>query len=113
MGRLMSSQDCELKGMTVHISARLAWHDSGWNGRICQDPSANTYCVGQYTYQRDLLAKRDVVWEQENRARSCADLDSPPPCVHSVNAFGDAAIPAYGPPPEWFGDATDITSGGT
>jgi exodeoxyribonuclease V alpha subunit len=26
--------------MTVHISARVAWHDSGWNGRICQDPKA-------------------------------------------------------------------------
>lgn len=20
--------------MTVHISARVAWHDSGWNGRM-------------------------------------------------------------------------------
>ena len=27
--------------MTVHISARLAWHQDGWNGRICDDPAAN------------------------------------------------------------------------
>jgi exodeoxyribonuclease V alpha subunit len=31
--------------MTQHISARLAWHDSGWNGRVCRNPKGNTYCV--------------------------------------------------------------------
>ena len=70
--------------MTIHISARIAWHDSGWNGHICRDPKANTYCVGQFTYQGDLLAKRDVEWEQARSGRSCAALDSVPPCVHSV-----------------------------
>ena len=50
--------------MTTHISARLAWHDSGWNGRVCRDPKANTYCVGQHSYQKELLATRDLAWEQ-------------------------------------------------
>jgi len=50
---------------TKHLSVRLAWHDSGWNGRICRDPKANTYCVGQYSYQRGLIVRdRNLDWEQ-------------------------------------------------
>jgi len=43
--------------MTVHISARIAWHDSGWNGHICRDPKANTYCVGQYSFPGEMIAE--------------------------------------------------------
>lgn len=92
--------------MTVHISARIAWHDSGWNGHICRDPKANTYCVGQYSYQRDLLAKRNVDWEQSVSGKPCGDLEASPPCVHSINAFGGDSISAMGPPPDWFRDDT-------
>ncbi len=35
--------------MTAHISARIAWHQNGWNGRVCQDPAANVYCVGRHS----------------------------------------------------------------
>jgi len=31
--------------MTTHLSARLTWHDSGWNGRICQAPALNAGCM--------------------------------------------------------------------
>jgi len=24
--------------MATHVSARVAWHADGWNGRICRDP---------------------------------------------------------------------------
>lgn len=59
--------------MTVHISARVAWHDSGWNGRICQNPKANTYCVDQYSFPGDTTAHdRQLDWEQtEAERRSC------------------------------------------
>ena len=30
---------------TQHISIRVPWHDSGWNGRVCQNPRGNTHCV--------------------------------------------------------------------
>lgn len=52
--------------MTIHISARIAWHDSGWNGHICRDPKANTYCVGQLSNPGDMwsadnnLAERSI-----------------------------------------------------
>ncbi len=28
-----------------HISIRVPWHDSGWDGRVCQQPGANTACM--------------------------------------------------------------------
>lgn len=31
----------------IHLSARLAWHDSGWNGRICREPALNSSCIVQ------------------------------------------------------------------
>ena len=95
--------------MTIHISVRLAWHDSGWNGHVCRDPKANTYCVGQYTYQGDLInSERDLNWEQSRAGQPCCELDGVPPCVHSINAFGPDELEAYMPPPTWFRDETQI-----
>lgn len=28
-----------------HISIRVPWHDSGWTGRVCNNPKANTACL--------------------------------------------------------------------
>ena len=30
--------------MATHVSVRLFWHDSGWNGSICRDPLSNVWC---------------------------------------------------------------------
>jgi len=30
--------------MTSHVSIRLFWHDTGWNGAICRDPAGNVWC---------------------------------------------------------------------
>lgn len=29
--------------MSVHMSLRLAWHDQGWNGHICENPCNNAH----------------------------------------------------------------------
>ena len=95
--------------MTSHISVRLAWHDSGWNGCICRNPKANTYCVGQYSYQSELISgKRNLSWEQPLAGQSCHQTDGVPPCIHSINAFGPQELDAYVPPPSWFGDGTQV-----
>ena len=31
--------------MTTHLSVRLAWHDRGWDARICDAPNLNTSCI--------------------------------------------------------------------
>lgn len=30
--------------MTTHLSVRVCWHDSGWNGCICKNPDQNVFC---------------------------------------------------------------------
>jgi len=30
---------------TQHISIRVPWHDSGWNGHVCRNPRGNTHCI--------------------------------------------------------------------
>lgn len=94
--------------MTVHVSVRLAWHLDGWNGRICSNPAANTFCVGQYSYPGDMIGKRRVgktlEYEIADASRACSQLSEIPPCVYSVNAFGPDAINANSEPPEFFAD---------
>jgi exodeoxyribonuclease V alpha subunit len=95
--------------MTTHISVRLAWHDSGWNSCLCRAPKANTYCVGQYSYQREMIVRdRDLGWGQPHAGQPCRQLDRVPPCIHSINAFGSDELEAYVPPPSWFQDGTQV-----
>ncbi|MEI6045350.1 MAG: AAA family ATPase [Chloroflexota bacterium] len=96
--------------MTNHISARLAWHSDGWNGHICKNPVANTYCSGQHSYPGNTIAeRRDLTvlkWEQTNAGKSCASLSDIAPCIYSVNAFGAEKLTAFTDPPAFFRDGT-------
>ncbi|TDP61177.1 ATP-dependent DNA helicase [Flavobacterium dankookense] len=89
-----------------HISARLTWHADGWNGKICQDPEANTYCTGQYSYPGGMYEKKPL---QELEAKkyagcSCSKIsdDYIPPCCFSNNAFGTDTTVAEVNSPEWY-----------
>jgi len=94
--------------MIKHISLRLAWHNNGWNGKICKNPKANIYCVGQKSYPGDLIAtSRNLEWEIENSNKHCSELNDIPPCAYSINAFGDKSIKAKAEPPEFFYDDTE------
>jgi exodeoxyribonuclease V alpha subunit len=89
--------------MTVHLSARLAWHMEGWNGHVCRDPASNTFCVGHYSYPGDQIrVSRNLDWEVANAGASCSRTDGLPPCVYSINAFGKDTIGGYADPPDWY-----------
>ncbi|QDT22025.1 ATP-dependent RecD-like DNA helicase [Gimesia chilikensis] len=90
--------------MTAHISARIAWHQDGWNGRVCQDPAANVYCVGRHSYPGELIReKRDLAYEKENAGKCCSKLSGEvPPCMYSINAFGDKSFDIHSDPPVFF-----------
>ena len=89
--------------MTVHLSARLAWHMEGWNGRVCADPASNTFCVGQHSYPGDQIrVSRNLDWEIANAGVSCSRTDGTPPCVYSINAFGKETIGGYADAPDWY-----------
>jgi hypothetical protein len=96
--------------MANHISVRLAWHTDGWNGYICKDPKANTYCCGRYSYPGDVVVRdRDLEWESDREicGKSCSKLDRVPPCSCSINAFGLDSVKTYQKPPVWFNDSSE------
>jgi len=85
----------------------MAWHDSGWNGKICRHPKDNTYCVGNDSYPRGMISEeRNIEWEEENAGKNCELLNKIPPCIYSCNAFGHNSLKAYSDPPVWFGDGS-------
>jgi len=93
--------------MTKHLSARMAWHMDGWNGCICKNPKANTYCIGQNSYPGDYISgARDLTWETKVAGEPCENLDRIPPCSYSINAFGKNTTKAYSDPPVWFKDGS-------
>lgn len=74
--------------MTWHITARMAWHDRGWDGRVCDDPAANTYCTGSHSLLSDRLAREKQVECERPCAALDADLpDYQPPCFWTSSAF--------------------------
>ena len=93
--------------MPTHMTLRLAWHNDGWNGRICEKPERNTYCVGCSSYPGEMIREqRDLRWEKENAGKPISDLDTPPPCMYSASVFSDSATEVYSEPPEFFNDET-------
>lgn len=74
----------------IHLSSRLAWHDSGWNGRICQHPHLNASCIVTETI-RD---KRDDDKERQHAGVQLTELDGwLPPCSRDTNVFSPDSYP--------------------
>lgn len=91
--------------MAIHMSLRLAWHDNGWNGHICQKPRENSYCVGQYSYPGDLIAgSRDLDFETAHCGEACKNFPCRVACGFSVNAFGEDSIKVKAEPPGFWLD---------
>ena len=70
----------------------MAWHDHKWDGTICRDPRANTYCVGTHSLLSDRLAREKQVVREEVHAGERLDTLLPeylPPCFWSSCAFAD------------------------
>ena len=72
--------------MTTHLSARLAWHDRGWDGRVCDSPHLNAHCI-VHQHIRD---SRDDEKERKAAGTALADLNGwLPPCSRDPAAYGD------------------------
>jgi exodeoxyribonuclease V alpha subunit len=93
--------------MGIHLTARLAWHDDGWNGHVCRQPAENTFCVGCYSYPGDMVAKgRDLEWEKGHAGEPIDTGNHISPCIYSANAFGSKSLTAFADPPTFFRDDT-------
>lgn len=92
--------------MPVHITARLAWHDDGWNGAVCRKPELNTYCIGAKSYPGDTIARgRNLKLEKCHAGcggKKLMERGYIPPCCYSYNAFGVEDAPAASDPPDFF-----------
>ena len=78
--------------MTLHITARFAWHDNLWNGKICRDPSGNIYCRGNYSLLSSRIQRRiNLEIEEKYKEKEFCDITGGyiPPCFWCINAFGE------------------------
>ena len=91
--------------MPTHLTARLAWHNDGWNGTICKAPENNSYCVGRKSFPGDVIARERNLQAEKLLAGYSGDSleDYVPPCCYSYNAFGRDEVPSASNPPEFFG----------
>lgn len=70
---------------TQHLTIRVPWHDSGWQGNICQQCCANSSC----TVLPRIAKERDDSFETEHPGKSFEELDAyqRPPCVEEHGTF--------------------------
>lgn len=69
-----------------HLSIRVPWHDSAWNGTVCQDPEANCHCI-EY---ENIAQGKDVAVEITHKGKSFASFGLPsdlPPCANESSGF--------------------------
>lgn len=77
----------------------------GWNGHVCRNPAANTYCIGTHSYPGEMIAeKRNLALEMapDTAGQPCSKAKLIPPCMYSVNAFGRDTIRAFSESPEFY-----------
>jgi ATP-dependent exoDNAse (exonuclease V) alpha subunit len=68
-----------------HLTIRVPWHDSGWQGSICQNCCANTSC----TILPRIATDRDDVFEAAHAGESIEQLERSqhPPCIDEHGTF--------------------------
>ena len=74
--------------MTTHLSVRLAWHDRGWDGHLCDAPHLNASCI---IHEHIREVRRDPVHEAKERQHAGQPLHGLvgwlPPCSRDPGAF--------------------------
>ena len=83
--------------MILHLTARLAWHDSCWNGRICSRPSDNIYCSGNYSLLSSRIQRRkNIDLESRYSGKDASEIieneNYIPPCYYVINLLGNKKL---------------------
>lgn len=68
-----------------HLTARVAWHDSRWDGTICRQPSCNSFCatLDRIREERDDAREDGIAGKQWNTL----EPDELPACKAESGAF--------------------------
>jgi len=73
----------------IHLSARLSWHDTGWNGRICAAPHLNASCI----VQENIRDSRNDKKERSHAGQLLGDLAGwLPPCSRDTNTYSSESF---------------------
>jgi len=69
----------------AHLSARVAWHDTDWTGRVCAAPGSNHSCA----VLNNVKEKKNVDTEEEDARKPWEELprERVPPCVFERAGF--------------------------
>ena len=78
-------QTYEAEGRMFHLTARVAWHDTRWNGSVCRQPSCNSFCTAldRIREERD-DAREDAI---AGKRWSTLEPDALPACKAESGAF--------------------------
>ncbi|CAJ6802811.1 AAA ATPase [Burkholderia pseudomallei] len=68
-----------------HLTARVAWHDSGWNGLVCRQPSCNSFCTSLDRIREERDDRREDALA--GMRWSTLSPDDLPPCKAESGAF--------------------------
>jgi len=67
-----------------HLSVRLAWHDAGWNGCICNQPHLNSSCI----VIENIREAKDNDFEQKVAGKDYSQLNGwLPPCCWTSSVY--------------------------
>lgn len=80
--------------MHKHLTVRMAWHDNNWDGKVCQNPEENIYCVGRHSLLSERLSRRRILSTESSNAGKRLDKlgDYIPPCFWTSNAFSNQSV---------------------
>lgn len=69
----------------AHLSARIAWHDTDWTGRVCAAPAANHSCA----VLNNVKERKNADAEEADAGKPWEDLprERVPPCVFERTGF--------------------------
>lgn len=69
--------------MAQHISVRVAWHDHGWDGTVCQNPGDNNSCLRL----KNISGNRDDTFEKSVCGQCMTYNEEKLPCIAESSAF--------------------------
>jgi|ERR1700683_2253516 hypothetical protein len=74
--------------MAKRLSVRLPWHDRGWDGHVCDRPTANVFCTGEYGLKAHGIREGNRMWKRrrsgQSRVPSCPSTNIVESVVESL-----------------------------
>lgn len=68
----------------AHLTVRVAWHDSQWNGLVCSEPSLNSFCAALPRIRENKNLEEDKIARKPFERLSPEEL---PPCKAESGFF--------------------------